>query len=306
MAGPVILELAVNGATPRHRNRHVPRTPAGITEAALAGIESGASIVHNHNDEPMFTADGVHAVEPYLAAWRPVLARHPDVLLYPTMAAGARGIPVTRRWAHVEELARRGMGGMTLVDPGSVNLGLTSASASASAVAVAVAADAAAGPYANSLADVEYMFGRSGELGAAPSISVFEPGFLRVTLAWQRSGRLPPGAMVKLYFGGELEFGLPPTATALEAYLELLEPSGLPWSVAVLGGDVVGCGLAELAIRRGGHVRVGLEDYAGPGEPSNLDLLRAAVALVEGLGRAPATTAQTRRILGVPVSRPRV
>ena len=60
---------------------------------------------------------------------------------------------------------------------------------------------------------------------------------------------------------------LRPTATALEAYLELLEPSGLPWSVAVLGGDMVGCGLAELAIRRGGHVRVGLEDYTGPGEP---------------------------------------
>lgn len=155
----------------------------------------------------------------------------------------------------------------------------------------AVAADAAAGPYANPLAEVEYMFARSGELGAAPSISVFEPGFLRTTLTWQRSGRLSPGAMVKLYFGGELEFGLRPTATALE----LLEPSGLPWSVAVLGGDVVGCGLAELAIRRGGHVRVGLEDYAGPVQPSNLDLLRAAVALVEGLGRAPATTAQARR-----------
>ena len=55
----------------------------------------------------------------------------------------------------------------------------------------------------------------------------------------------------------------------------IAEPSGLPWSVAVPGGDVAGCGLAELAIRRGGHVRVGLEDYAGPGEPSNLDLLRA-------------------------------
>ena len=103
MAEPVILELAVNGATPRHRNRHVPRTPAEITQAALAGIESGASIVHNHNDEPMFTTDGVHAVEPYLAAWRPVLERHPDVLLYPTMAAGARGIPVARRWAGPRE-----------------------------------------------------------------------------------------------------------------------------------------------------------------------------------------------------------
>ena len=297
MAEPVILELAVNGATPRHRNRHVPRTPAEITETALAAIESGASIVHNHNDEPMFTADGVHSVEPYLAAWGPVLERHPDALLYPTMAAGARGIPVARRWAHVEELARRGMGGMTLVDTGSVNLGLTGDGA--------VAAGAAAGPYANSLADIEYMFARSGELGAAPSISVFEPGFLRAALAWQRSGRLPPGAMVKLYFGDELEFGLRPTAAALDAYLELLEPSGLPWSVAVLGGDVAGCGLAELAIRRGGHVRVGLEDYGGPGEPSNLDLLRAAVAVAERLGRTPATTAQARQVLGVPVSRRR-
>ena len=88
-------------------------------------------------------------------------------------------------------------------------------------------------------------------------------------LAWWRSARLPPGAMVKLYFGGEMEFGLPPTAIALDAYLEF---------------------------RRGGHVRVGLEDYAGPGEPSSLDLLRAAVAIIEGLGRAPATTVTAENI----------
>jgi 3-keto-5-aminohexanoate cleavage enzyme len=230
----------------------------GYSQAQQRGDELAVQ-----QDGPLPDRDSQQAVEPYLAAWGPVLERHPDALLYPTMAAGARGIPVARRWAHVEELARRGMGGMTLVDTGSVNLGLTSDGA--------VAADAAAGPYANSLADVEYMFARSGELGAAPSISVFEPGFLRTTLAWQRSGRLPPGAMVKLYFGGEM----------------------------------VGCGLARLAIRRGGHVPVGLEDYAGPGEPSNLDLLRAAVAVVEGLGRTPATTAQARQILGVPVSPPR-
>jgi uncharacterized protein (DUF849 family) len=292
MPDSVILELAVNGSTPRSRNRHVPRTPGEIAEVALAGVELGASIIHNHNDEPMFTPDGVHAVEPYLAAWQPVLERHPELLMYPTMAAGARGIGVERRWAHVEELARRGMGGMTLVDPGSVNLGLTSDGG--------IAPGSGAGPYANPLSDIGYMFARSAELGAAPSISVFEPGFLRTTLTWQRRGRLPAGAMVKLYFGGELEFGLPPTAVGLEAYLELLEPSGLPWSVAVLGGDVVGCGMAELAIGRGGHVRVGLEDYAGPGEPSNLDLLRAAVALIAGLGHAPASTAQARQILGVP------
>ena len=296
MPEPVILELAVNGATPRSRNRNVPRDPGEIAEVALAGVELGASIVHSHNDEPMFTPDGVHAVEPYLASWRPVLEHYPQLLMYPTMAAGARGIPVERRWSHVEELARRGMGGMTLVDPGSVNLGLTSDGS--------VAEGAGAGPYANPPSDIGYMFARSAELGAAPSISIFEPGFLRVTLTWQRCGRLPPGAMVKLYFGGELEFGLPPTAAGLDAYLELLEPSGLPWSVAVLGGDVVGCGLAERAITRGGHVRVGLEDWAGAGEPSNLELLRALVDLVERLGRQPATIRDARRILGIgqPVS----
>lgn len=287
----MILELALNGPTPKARNPHVPRTPEEIAEVALDGIALGASIVHNHNDEPMFTADGVHAVEPYVAAWEPVLARHPDVLLYPTMGAGARGIAVQQRWGHVEELARRGLGGMTLVDPGSVNVGLTSDGA--------VPEPAAAGPYLNSYADLRYMFARTGELGFAPSISIFEPGFLRTTLTWHRQGLVPPGALVKLYFGGELEFGLPPTAAALEAYLELLEPSGLPWSVAVLGGDVVACGLAELAIRRGGHVRVGLEDYAGPGTPTNAELLRGAVALVERLGRTPATTGQTRALLGL-------
>jgi uncharacterized protein (DUF849 family) len=289
MSDAVIIELALNGTTPRSRNRHVPRTPAEIAEVALRGVELGASIVHNHNDEPMFTVDGVHAVEPYLQAWRPVLDRYPGVLLYPTMAAGARGIPVHRRWHHVEKLAP--MGGMTLVDPGSVNVGLTSDGAVPDAVA--------AGPYQNSYSDIDHMFARTAELGAAPSISIFEPGFLRTALAWHRAGRLPAGAIVKLYFGGELEFGLPPTAAGLDAYLELLEPSGLPWSVAVLGGDVVGCGLAERAIRRGGHVRVGLEDHAGPGEPSNDDLVRAAVALVERLGRTPATIAQTRDVLGI-------
>jgi 3-keto-5-aminohexanoate cleavage enzyme len=291
VADPVIVELAVNGATPRRRNRHVPRDPGEIAEVALAGVELGASIIHNHNDEPMFTADGVHAVEPYLASWEPVLERYPDLLMYPTMAAGARGIGVQRRWAHVEELARRGMGGMTLVDPGSVNLGLTSDGR--------IAEGSGQGPYANSLSDIGYMFARSAELGAAPSISVFEPGFLRAVLTWQRSGRLPAGAMVKLYFGGQLEFGLPPTAAGLEAYLELLEPSGLPWSVAVLGGDVVGCGLAERAIRRGGHVRVGLEDWAGTGEPGNLDLLGDLTGLIERLGRQPATIREARQLLGI-------
>ncbi|GLZ48786.1 3-keto-5-aminohexanoate cleavage protein [Actinomycetospora sp. NBRC 106375] len=291
MPSPVILEVAVNGATPRSANPHVPVTPAEVADEMLACVARGASIAHDHH-EAMFVDDGVHPVEPYLEAWSPVLERYPDLLLYATMAAGARGIPIETRWAHHEELARRGLGGLSLVDPGSVNLGLTSDGA--------VAPAAAPGPYQNSLADTEHMFARCAAHGTGPSISIFDPSFLRVALTMHRHGRVPPGAMVKLYFGGELEFGLPPTETALEAYLEMLEPSGLPWSVAVLGGDVVASGLAEAAVRRGGHLRVGLEDFAGPSTPTNTELVDGVVALLADLDRRPATIAETRAILGVP------
>ena len=42
-----------------------------------------------------------------------------------------------------------------------------------------------------------------------------------------------------------LAFGLPPTETALDAYLEMLEGSALPWAVAAVGDCVVETGLAR-------------------------------------------------------------
>jgi 3-keto-5-aminohexanoate cleavage enzyme len=90
----VVLELAVNGITTKDRNPNVPRTPAEITEAMLAGIAHGAAIVHNHNDEPMWVGDGVHAVQPYLDAWRPILAAHPRVLGHVLSSPGVKALTV--------------------------------------------------------------------------------------------------------------------------------------------------------------------------------------------------------------------
>ena len=80
----------------------------------------------------------------------------------------------------------------------------------------------------------------------------------------------------------------------------MLSGTGLPWSVAVRSGDVTACGMAELAISRGGHVRIGLEDYAGPGEPSNLELLEALLEVIEQLGKRPATPDEAAAMLGLP------
>jgi uncharacterized protein (DUF849 family) len=96
---------------------------------------------------------------------------------------------------------------------------------------------------------------------------------------------------------------LPPTAPSLEAYLALLEGTGLAWSVAALGGDVVGSGLAAEAIRRGGHVRVGLEDYAGPRQPRNEELVAELVELARAEGRPVASMTEAAAVLGVPPGR---
>jgi uncharacterized protein (DUF849 family) len=77
----------------------------------------------------------------------------------------------------------------------------------------------------------------------------------------------------------------------------MLEGVDLPWSVAVPGGDVVKSGLARLALERGGHLRIGIEDHAGPAAPTNEALLADAVALCRDFGRPPADCRQAAEML---------
>lgn len=287
---PVIIEAALNGGTPRERNPHVPRSVAEIVTDARACFAAGAAIVHSHNDDPVIGRP-VHAAAPYLDAFAQIRAAVPNAILYPTMGGGAPGVTMAQRYAHVEALTRAGLLRLGLVDPGSLNFGGLDADG------VPAAVDAV---YQNSYAATRYMMDwcRTHALGA--SISIFEPGFLRLALAYHAAGALPPGAQIKLYFsGGRPGFGLPPTVASLDAYLAMLAGSGLPWSVAVLGGDVLATIAAE-AVRRGGHLRVGLEDYAGPRTPGNVELVQEAVALLRGLGRRPATLDEAATLLGLP------
>ena len=238
--------------------------------------------MHTHNAE---MGDAARAAELYLEAWRPVLRVRSDALLYPTVGLGAT---IEERYAHVPLLAEAGVLKLGLVDPGSVNLGDL--------------------VYVNSASDIEHEVALCVRHRLGPSVSIFEPGFLRATLALHREGRLPPGAMVKLYFGGDHDyfgrpgptFGLPPTLPSLEAYVAMLEGTGLPWSVAVLGGDVIQSGLARLALERGGHIRVGLEDHAGNRTPTNEELVREAATLAREVGRPVASPTETATLLGLP------
>ena len=93
---------------------------------------------------------------------------------------------------------------------------------------------------------------------------------------------------------------MPPSAASLDAYLGMLGDCDLPWLVSSFGDDCVGCGIAEEAILRGGHVQVGLEPYAGHGQPSNVELVEEVVVLAKELGRPIASPAQAAEILALP------
>jgi len=87
---------------------------------------------------------------------------------------------------------------------------------------------------------------------------------------------------------------------ALDAYLEMMDGSTLAWAASVLGGSVADTGLARAAVERGGHVRVGLEDYCGEDQPTNADLVTEVVEISRAVGRPVATLEQAARILGLP------
>ena len=293
---PLIIEAAINGATSRRRNPNVARQPAEVTADALACLDAGAAIVHNHTDDDVLGhPSGRHESAPYREAWEPVLAARPDAILYPTMAGGGRGVRVEDRYAHFDELDAAGVLGMAVADPGSVNLAGRRADGTVSA---------SPHPYENSPADIAWMFAWCRDHEAPVHVSIFEPGFLRLVLGHLDAGTLPARVKLQLYLSGPTTyFGLPATEWGLDTYLRLLGDAPLPWMVGVVGGDVVGSGLAALAIERGGHVRVGLEDFGDPGgrTPANADLVTEVVALAEAAGRPVATCGDARAVLANPV-----
>jgi uncharacterized protein (DUF849 family) len=285
---PLIIEAAINGATQPAMNPHVPRTVDAIVATADACLAAGATIVHHHTDDSIL--QGAHDPAPYREAWTAIYRRRPDALLYPTMGGGGPYTNAAERYAHVEALADAGLLRMGIIDPGSVSFGPLDADGVPAAIDLV---------YQNSFADARYMVESCRARGIAAHVSIFEPGFLRVALAYHAVGLLPP-AKIQLYFGGPtLPFGLPPTAPSLDAYLAMLEGTGLPWMVGVIGGDVAD-GLAQLAIERAGHVRVGLEDYAGPRQPRNEELIAEVVAMARAAGRPIATAREAAALLGVP------
>ncbi|HEV7534676.1 MAG TPA: 3-keto-5-aminohexanoate cleavage protein, partial [Acidimicrobiia bacterium] len=230
----------------------------------------------------------------YEETWRAILAAEPDVMLYPTMRGWGPDTTIEQRYSHVVALAGAGVLGTTIVDLGPINVAPVGADGLPEAVDVM---------YLCTFGDIDYEFRAARDIGLPISLAVFEPGHLRAGLAYVKNGFAPPGSMIKFFFEsapiGVAARGLPPTRSALGAYLDMLDGFDLPWMAAVTGAPALDPAFHRLVLESGGHLSVGIERTGRGGTPRNVDLVAQAAELCHACGRPPLTPAETRRALGL-------
>jgi uncharacterized protein (DUF849 family) len=289
MGDPVIIEVAINGGRKKEWNPNVPTTPAEVTADILACMDAGAAIVHTHPH--VFGKGPQAAADAYLEGWLPALEKRPDALIYPTLDFYDGGIS----YDHLIPLYDAGVLRIGILDPGSLNLGRSGPRGPEGGFV-----------YGNSFDLIGKALDMQMERGLGPSMAIYEPGFLRAALAYEKVGRMPKGAVCKFYLANEQgisgsPFGLPPTVSALNMYREMMGDSKMHWAISLSGGDITKTEVGVEGIKRGGHMHCGLEFYDDPvRKPSNVDVVREAVALCRSLGREPATPDQAAEILGLP------
>ena len=271
MGAPVIIAAAVVGAeVTRDQNPAVPYTPAEIAAAAVAADRAGAAVVHLHARWP----DGRPSQE--AAHFREIVDRIRQAgsqVIIQCSTGGAVGMSIAERLGSLVEGAEMGT-----LNMGTMNFG-----------------DAV---FVNSRPDIVQVAARLRARGLVPECEVYDAGMLE-TLRWLlEQGHLAQPYHVQFVLG--VPGGLSGTERNLRFLVEGL-PEAVHWSVAGVGRAELP--MAELALRLGGHVRVGLEDNLflakGVLASGSDQLVEAAAVLALKAGRPLATPAQARALLGL-------
>lgn len=283
----VWIEAAVNGPFGRERQPGIPITVEEIVADGIASADAGAAIVHVHAYDPA-TGRQNDTWQTYARIIEGIRAQR-DVIVYPTIPLAGSSYAAAnaeRRFAHAEELARRGLLEWTVVDPGSCNfLRFDEADEEASGFI-----------YQNSLVDIREGLRIARAHGLHPGYAIYEPGFTRLGAALAAVAPLPT-PIYRFMFSEQFAWGYPPRPQYLDAHLLLLAEAapGAPWMIAGLGVDVRP--LIPEAVRRGGHVRVGLEDAPWGTDLGNREWVEQAADAIRRAGGEPASSGEVRMVL---------
>ena len=270
----LIITCAISGAeVTKKDNVFVPYTPKEMALEAFLAAEAGASIIHLHvrEDDGTPTQDILRFKET-IEEIRKVC---PDVIIQPS-TGGAVGMSNDERLQPIELNPE-----MCTLDCGSVNFGKKEV-------------------FINTEEDIIYFAKKINEKKILPELECFGKMHVDQVLRLHKKG------IIKNPLHFSFVLGMPGGMNAEERdFLFLKEsiPENSTYSVAGIGRHEFP--LAELAIKHGGHVRVGLEDniYLEKGilAKGNQDLVKKVVRIAKKYKREIATPAETKKILGIKV-----
>lgn len=266
----LIITAAICGAEVlKEHNSYVPYTVEETVTEALEAYKAGASIIHLHvrNDDGTPTQN----VERYRLVMNEIKKRCSDLIVQPS-TGGAVGMSNDERLQPIILNPS-----MCTLDCGSVNFGGDEV-------------------FINTENDIIYFSEKIYERNILPELECFGKSHIDQVLSLYKKNILKD----HLHFSFVLGINGGQTGEERDfIFLKDSIPKEATYSVAGVGKYEFS--LAELSIKHGGHVRVGLEDniYIEKGllAKGNAELVRKVVAIAKKYGREIATPNEARKIL---------
>ncbi len=267
---PLVIAAAIVGAeVTRAQTPHVPFTPREIADEAARCREAGAAIIHLHVRED----DGTPTQSE--ARFRETIdaVRAKTDCIIQTSTGGAIGMSIDERAGPLGCKPE-----MATLNSGTVNFGDD--------------------VFVNTRPQIRDLAARIAAAGSVAELECYEVGHVEEALRLHAEGVLKS----PLHF--QFVLGVPGGIGATEAnllFLRSLVPPGATWAVAAVGRHQQP--MTELAMRLGGHARVGLEDniYLSKGvlAEGSAPLVGRAAAYAGTVGRTPLDPPAARKLLGL-------
>jgi len=268
----LIITCAISGAeVTKEDNSYVPYTPSEMAEEAFLAVKEGASIIHLHVREDDGTP--TQNVERFKETIKAIKERCPNVIIQPS-TGGAVGMSNDERLQPITLLPE-----MCTLDCGSVNFGSNEV-------------------FINTEEDIIYFAEKIYQKEILPELECFGKMHVDQVLRLYKKG------VIKDHLHFSFVLGMVGGMNASERDFLFLKdslPKNATYSVAGIGRYEFS--LAKLAIKHGGHVRVGLEDNIylekGVKAKGNADLVKKVVEIAKEYHREIASPIEARQILKI-------
>lgn len=287
----VIITCAVTGnLTTPEQTPHLPITPEQIADACLSAADAGAAIVHIHVRDPL-TGRPSMLLDHYIDVVQRIRSRNPQLILNITTGPGGRFVPSQDDPKIADAgttlmVPEKRVEHIAVLRPDICTLDLNTMNSGREVVI-------------NTPGNVRRMAKVISEAGVKPEIELFDSGDIALMHDLLAEGTLKGPVLCSFVMG--VRYGFQPAPETV-LYARNLLPQDAEFT-AIGIGKAAFTTVAQSYLA-GGHVRVGLEDsvYLPRGRlaASNAEMVSKARRIVEDLGGAIATAAETRKIVGLP------